>query len=169
MTLYQQWDNYGEDAKARSTEEYKKVVERYLTMERNVYVELLSDVDTVVEGTVAELAKRFNMTDVELVGFVDGINESLKQGTYDLDNLTAESTVKLDFDLKKLYWNMLDAQADWLYNLPQWDNLLTNEERQQIKKDFKQSKTVVIGKKVGRNEPCPCGSGKKYKQCCMNK
>jgi preprotein translocase subunit SecA len=21
--------------------------------------------------------------------------------------------------------------------------------------------------KVGRNEPCPCGSGKKYKQCCM--
>jgi preprotein translocase subunit SecA len=28
-------------------------------------------------------------------------------------------------------------------------------------------KTVVReGKKVGRNEPCPCGSGKKYKKCC---
>ncbi len=26
--------------------------------------------------------------------------------------------------------------------------------------------TVVKGKKVGRNEPCPCGSGKKYKKCC---
>ena len=28
--------------------------------------------------------------------------------------------------------------------------------------------TTVVreGKKVGRNEPCPCGSGKKYKQCC---
>lgn len=25
---------------------------------------------------------------------------------------------------------------------------------------------VKKGKKVGRNEPCPCGSGKKYKQCC---
>jgi uncharacterized protein YecA (UPF0149 family) len=23
--------------------------------------------------------------------------------------------------------------------------------------------------KFGRNEPCPCGSGKKYKKCCMNK
>lgn len=23
--------------------------------------------------------------------------------------------------------------------------------------------------KVGRNDPCPCGSGKKYKQCCMSK
>ena len=28
---------------------------------------------------------------------------------------------------------------------------------------------VRIGKKVGRNDPCPCGSGKKYKNCCMRK
>ena len=25
------------------------------------------------------------------------------------------------------------------------------------------------GKKVGRNDPCPCGSGKKYKRCCLSK
>ena len=25
--------------------------------------------------------------------------------------------------------------------------------------------TVVAGEKVGRNDPCPCGSGKKYKKC----
>ncbi|WP_418531070.1 SEC-C metal-binding domain-containing protein, partial [Hominenteromicrobium sp.] len=24
----------------------------------------------------------------------------------------------------------------------------------------------VKGPKVGRNDPCPCGSGKKYKKCC---
>ncbi len=29
-----------------------------------------------------------------------------------------------------------------------------------------QSKTIVKGKKVGRNDPCPCGSGLKYKNCC---
>ena len=29
-----------------------------------------------------------------------------------------------------------------------------------------QNKTVRKGKKVGRNDPCPCGSGKKYKKCC---
>ena len=28
---------------------------------------------------------------------------------------------------------------------------------------------VVKEKKVGRNDPCPCGSGKKYKKCCLNK
>ncbi len=26
-----------------------------------------------------------------------------------------------------------------------------------------------IGRKVGRNDPCPCGSGKKYKKCCLPK
>ena len=30
-------------------------------------------------------------------------------------------------------------------------------------------KTKIAEKKVGRNEPCPCGSGKKYKKCCLNK
>ncbi len=32
-----------------------------------------------------------------------------------------------------------------------------------------QKKPVVKGEKVGRNDPCPCGSGKKYKQCCLGK
>ena len=36
----------------------------------------------------------------------------------------------------------------------------------EIAKKYKKSKTVVKGKKIGRNEPCPCGSGKKYKHCC---
>ena len=30
----------------------------------------------------------------------------------------------------------------------------------------KKREVVPVGKKVGRNDPCPCGSGKKYKQCC---
>ncbi|MGM9539318.1 SEC-C metal-binding domain-containing protein, partial [Anaerovibrio sp.] len=28
---------------------------------------------------------------------------------------------------------------------------------------------VREGRKIGRNEPCPCGSGKKYKNCCISK
>lgn len=28
---------------------------------------------------------------------------------------------------------------------------------------------IVMDKKVGRNDPCPCGSGKKYKKCCLRK
>ena len=29
-----------------------------------------------------------------------------------------------------------------------------------------EKKPVRVGKKIGRNQPCPCGSGKKYKNCC---
>ncbi|NOQ92327.1 MAG: DUF1186 domain-containing protein [Flavobacteriaceae bacterium] len=35
--------------------------------------------------------------------------------------------------------------------------------------EYKPPMTIVKDKKVGRNEPCPCGSGKKYKKCCINK
>ena len=35
--------------------------------------------------------------------------------------------------------------------------------------DRKINTTIVADKKIGRNEPCPCGSGKKYKKCCINK
>ena len=28
--------------------------------------------------------------------------------------------------------------------------------------------TIRTGPKVGRNDPCPCGSGKKFKQCCLH-
>lgn len=47
-----------------------------------------------------------------------------------------------------------------------------NTERKQVAKPIAnsgESKTPVVKsakKKVGRNDPCPCGSGKKYKQCC---
>jgi uncharacterized protein YecA (UPF0149 family) len=38
----------------------------------------------------------------------------------------------------------------------------------QKEKEKEESKVIPqhTGKKVGRNEPCPCGSGKKYKKCC---
>jgi len=53
-------------------------------------------------------------------------------------------------------------------------NVVSNQNQSQShqligpKKGFQQaSHQVVLGKKkIGRNEPCPCGSGKKYKKCC---
>jgi preprotein translocase subunit SecA len=36
-----------------------------------------------------------------------------------------------------------------------------------VKQAAQQKKAAIpVGKKVGRNDPCPCGSGKKYKNCC---
>ena len=62
--------------------------------------------------------------------------------------------------------NMVDAKADWLYELPQWDEIFDADTKRKLYLEQKKSGTVVVGKKVGRNDPCPCGSGKKYKFCC---
>lgn len=35
-----------------------------------------------------------------------------------------------------------------------------------MRKEKEKQKPIVKGRKIGRNEPCPCGSGKKYKKCC---
>ena len=44
--------------------------------------------------------------------------------------------------------------------------IFDDETRRALYLEQKKSGTVVTGKKVGRNDPCPCGSGKKYKKCC---
>ena len=37
------------------------------------------------------------------------------------------------------------------------------------KSEVKRQTVRRAAKKVGPNDPCPCGSGKKYKKCCMQK
>lgn len=37
-----------------------------------------------------------------------------------------------------------------------------------VEEDVRDSMPVVRNNEVGRNEPCPCGSGLKYKKCCLN-
>ena len=60
-------------------------------------------------------------------------------------------------------------KADWLYGLPQWEKIFDEETRKRLYREQKASGTVRKPKKIGRNDPCPCGSGKKYKKCCGKK
>ena len=107
----------------------------------------------------------FSMELTYFVGFLDGINDSLKNPN-SIEEMEADTVVSLDYDKEKLYYNMVAAKADWLYGLEQWDALLTPERRKELYKEQRSSTTVVKPPKIGRNDPCPCGSGKKYKKCC---
>ena len=100
-----------------------------------------------------------------MTGFLDGINDSLVEPN-PLEELTEDSVVNLVYDTEKLYKNMVKAGADWLYDLPQWDAIYDAARRKELYLEQKKSGTIVKEKKIGRNDPCPCGSGKKYKQCC---
>ena len=44
-------------------------------------------------------------------------------------------------------------------------NLIDSAIREQA--PVKKTQPLTKKKKIGRNQPCPCGSGKKYKKCCL--
>lgn len=165
MSLLENWRDYAyaQDTSQRAGQLFWA---NYFNLEKAVYEDLLSNPDTVVTGSVKELAEKYGMDVNHMVGFLDGINDSLKTPN-PIEEMEEDTVVSLDYDKEKLYYNMCAARADWLYELPQWDALLTEERRKELYKEERNSGTVKRAeKKIGRNDPCPCGSGKKYKQCC---
>ena len=164
MALLEQWQKIAYNEKT-DRGELQRFWQRYFLLEKGVYEKLLTNPDEKVEGTVKELADKYNLSVMEMTGFLDGINDSLKTPN-PIETMEEDTEVSLDYDKEKLYYNMVGCKADWLYELPQWDALLDEETRKALYKKQKLSGTIVKGKKIGRNDPCPCGSGKKYKQCC---
>lgn len=149
----------------QTQQQYDEFWNAYFLQEREVYRDILSNHGTVVKGTVAELAKKYDMEVLTMVGFLDGINDSLKKSN-PIDKLTEDTEVSLDYDDELLYKNMVEAKAEWLYTLEEWNDIITPERQKELYKEQKKSGTIVKEKKIGRNDPCPCGSGKKYKHCC---
>ncbi|MCH5264434.1 MAG: SEC-C domain-containing protein [Lachnospiraceae bacterium] len=166
MALLQEWRDYAYSEEMQNSKDGEKFWQNYFALEKGIYEQLLSSPSDIVEGTVEELAAKYDVPLSMMVGFLDGINESLKEEN-PIDTMEKDTTVKIDIDLEKLYYNMVGCNAEWLYNLPQWDDLLTKERRKELYLEQKKSGTVHNeNRKVGRNDPCPCGSGKKYKHCC---
>ena len=166
MALLQEWRDYAYSEEMQTSKEGEKFWSNYFKLEKGIYEQLLSNPTEIVEGTVEELATKYDVPLSMIVGFLDGINESLKEPN-PIETMEKDTVVKLDIDLEKLYYNMVDCNAEWLYTLPQWDSILDADKRKALYKEQKNSGTVRReSPKVGRNDPCPCGSGRKYKQCC---
>ena len=168
MTLLENWRNlaYGDGLDDKKKEE---LWSGYFTIEKGIYEQILANPTEVVEGTVKELAEKYDTEVMIMTGFLDGINESLKGYENPIETMEEDTVVSLAFDKEKLYENMVDAKADWLYELPQWDEIFDADKKKTLYREAKNAHTIRNTVKVGRNDPCPCGSGRKYKQCCGKK
>lgn len=164
LTLLETWRGIAYSTEV-SQQESDKFWSNYFVLEQGIYEQILANPDEVVTGTVKELAEKYNVELLIMVGFLDGINESLKQEN-PIDTMTEDTVVNLGFDKESLYKNMVEAKAEWLYTLEAWNSLIPEDRRRELYREQKSSHTIVKGAKVGRNDPCPCGSGKKYKFCC---
>lgn len=83
---------------------------------------------------------------------------------YTKDPLTYFSRENIEELYSEYYTDQEIAEAErWSFN----PDILENEDDKEMEhlEPEDQRKT----KKVGRNAPCPCGSGQKYKKCCMKK
>ncbi|HPJ22978.1 MAG TPA: SEC-C metal-binding domain-containing protein [Clostridia bacterium] len=158
MKIYDLWEE------KISSEGAKDFFDEYLEKEMEAYKVILEEGSGQIKGKCSELALRYDMEPAVVAGFLSGMNESIEKPLV-LEKLTEDSEIDVQIDFRKLLYNMHKAKANWLYLLKEWDNVLSLEERVEIKKQYNVDNTAV-SQKVGRNDPCPCGSGKKYKKCC---
>ena len=167
MALLKKWRDaaYSETA---NKGDLQRLWAKYFEEEKEIYAQLLKNPDEVVTGTVKELAEKYDVTVMTMTGFLDGINDSLKEAN-PIEEMEEDTVVNLGFDKERLYKNMVAAEADWLYNLEEWEPIFDEETRKALYKEQKSSTTIVKEAKVYPNDPCPCGSGKKYKKCCGRK
>ncbi len=109
-------------------------------------VELLSD-DDYIRDILGE--------DLKLVMTVlISASIAMHEGEVERDDL---ETLRANFILVNSFVYILDgARKDELDRIDEDKHFVPRGEQKKVTK-------------VGRNEPCPCGSGKKYKKCCMNK
>ena len=162
MSLYKQWVDLME---GQTDETFDAFWKEYSETETRIYTHILESKEPRLAGKFSELTAKFEADPVIFMGFLDGIQTSLNN-PMELEAVTEDTEIDLDIDFEKLFFNMLKADADYLYTLKAWEGIFSEEKIMQIIKDFKRSKIVHKEKEPGRNDPCPCGSGKKYKNCC---
>ena len=106
MTLLENWRNlaYGDGMNDKQKEE---LWSGYFAIEKGIYEKILSNPAEVIEGTVKELAEKYETEVLIMTGFLDGINESLKGYENPIETMDEDTSVKIEIDPEKLYYNMI--------------------------------------------------------------
>ena len=121
-TLLEQWKDIAYDESAdRAT--LQRFWGTYFQIEKEIMNSFFRIRTRKSKGTVKELAEKYGQEVLTMVGFLDGIDESLKEPN-PIETMDENTVVSLAFDKEKLYKNMVAAKADWLYELPQWKEII---------------------------------------------
>ena len=125
MSLLKQWRDKAYDESANKGD-LQRLWADYFEKEKTIYAQLLKDPDVEVTGSVKELAEKYGIDLMTMVGFLDGINDSLKTPN-PIDEMDEDTVVSLGFDKEKLFKNMVAAGAEWLYELEEWKPIYDEE------------------------------------------
>lgn len=163
MLLQDAWKRIAID---RQNQPVKHVWDEFHGKEEATYKRILAEKTAKIEGTIADLAEQYKLTNVQMFAFIDGLHECV-DGLPPMEELEETTAVSITIEHNRLYKQMVEYKAEHLYTLPEWNDIFTPEQQKELYKEQKSSHTVVRNEeKTGRNDPCTCGSGKKYKKCC---
>ena len=96
MSLLQDWRDMAYSQETDKAQ-LQKFWTKYFVIEKGIYEKLLVNPDEVVRGTVKELADKFGVDVMTMVGFLDGINDSLKVQN-PIEEMDENTEVNLGFD-----------------------------------------------------------------------
>ena len=99
-TILEQWRSIAYDQQA-DRNQLQRFWANYFNIEKGIYEQLLSNPDEVVSGTVKELAEKYGQEVLTMVGFLDGINDSLKIPN-PIETMDENTRVTLAFDPAEL-------------------------------------------------------------------
>lgn len=156
------------------------------TVGKKTQEELVQDIMNAVKDLYAQRTLYFaeqgiDFGEVERMLLLQIIDTAWKQNLYELDQLQSsvslrgyaqkDPLIEYQKESYKLYTSMMnrirDLMVSYIFRL-QLPPRQTAAERAQAAaaKNPQQGENEPVQKHIGRNDPCPCGSGKKYKKCC---
>ena len=146
----------------------KKVEDLYDTRHEVAKKDGTEEVLSLVERQV--ILKEINEKWMDHIDAIENLKSGINLRAYGQTNPLEAYKIE-SFDMFEQLVNSIKNDATRaVFSLKKQDNV------QNVKLDIRNLKTNEdseaahtprkVEKKVGRNEPCPCGSGKKYKQCC---
>lgn len=144
-------------------DELMKYMDQFYFYKSEAYTKLY---DHVLKYHVDGNEERAEAACEDAEGMIE-VNASILTVMSTLDNLGVEFNSKQQRDkVKRLVRKLQDNVRLWT------NNGHTNQELKDLGYSVAGNASAgnqVLTKKLGRNDPCHCGSGKKYKKCCMDK
>ncbi|MBR4591839.1 MAG: SEC-C domain-containing protein [Elusimicrobiaceae bacterium] len=154
-------------------------------MGRKTQEELTDDIMAQVQKLYQERAAYFeeqgiNFAEIERMLMLQLLDSAWKQNLYELDQLRnsvslrgyaqKDPLIEYQKESYNLYSSMLnrvrDLMVSYIFRLQLPPRRSPAQRAQQEAAAKNPNGAAPVSKNIGRNDPCPCGSGKKYKKCC---
>ena len=139
---------------------YTIALERYEEKEKEIGEELFREIERVI---------LLQVVDSKWMDHIDAMDQ-LRQGiglrAYGQEDPVRAYQIE-GFDMfEEMNHNIQMDTVKYLYHVEAPEKMERKRVANPMDTRREPQQTVVKGKKIGRNDPCPCGSGKKYKKCC---